>query len=123
MTGVLFTRRITRSDGDERIFYVILQKGDDDDAIPQRKISTVGSNVKRWIVSASVSFVKLQRSSAGGSTRPPTAGAASTPDARLLFATIDAATLSTEEIRAIVVVVLTTIAVATKITQRTKNPI
>ena len=60
----------------------------------------------------SVSFAKLWRSSADVSTRPLTSGAASTPDARLLFATIDDATLPTKEIGAIVVV-LTMTAVAT----------
>ena len=77
-----------------------------------RKSSTVQSNAKRRIVSTSVSFAKLWRNSVDGSVRPPTAGATSAPDARLLFAAIDAATLSTKEIGAIVVV-LRTIAVAT----------
>ena len=57
-------------------------------------------------------WAKFWRSSAGGSTRPSTAGAASAPDARLLFATINAARRSTAEIGAIIVVVSTTIAVA-----------
>ena len=53
---------------------------------------------------------KLQRSSTDGFARPPTAGAASMPDARLLFVMINAATLLTKDIGAIVIV-LTTIAV------------
>ena len=90
-----------------------IAKGNDNDVITQRKSLTVWSKAKRRIVSASFSFAKLQRSSAGGSARPPTAGAANTPDTRSLFATINAATLTTVEIRAIVVVVLPTVAVAT----------
>ena len=113
MTGVFFTCRIARRDDDKRIFYIISQKGDVDDVIAQRKSLTIQSNAKRWIVSASASFAKLWRSSAGSSVRPPTTGAASTPDARLLFAMINAVMLSTAEIGAIVVVVLTTIVVAT----------
>ena len=74
---------------------------------------SVQSNAKRRTVSASASFAKLRRCSADDSARPPTAGAASAPNARLLFAMINATTLSTAEIGAIVVVVLTTIAVAT----------
>ncbi len=57
------------------------------------------------------SLAKLRRSSTDISARPPTASAASAPDANSLFATIDATTLSTAEIGATVVIVSTTIAV------------
>ena len=69
-----------------------------------RKSSTVHSNAKRRVISASVSFVKLQRSFADVSARPPKAGTASAPDAILLFAMIDTVMLSNKEIRAIVVI-------------------
>ncbi len=71
------------------------------------------SNAKRRTVSASVSFARLWRSSTDGSARPLTANAASAPNARLLYAAINATTSSTADIGAIVVVVSTTIAVAT----------
>jgi len=48
-------------------------------------------------------------------------GAASVPNARLLFGTIDATTLSTAEIRAMVVVVSTTIAVAMTVAPPTER--
>ena len=82
---------------------------------------SVRSNAKRRTVSASVSFARLQRSSTDSSVRPPTAGAASAPNAKLLFAMIDATTSSTADIRAIVVVVSTTIAVATTATPPTER--
>ena len=64
-------------------------------------------------VLADASLVKLQRSSPDGSMRPPTAGAAIISDARLLIATINAATLSTTEIETIAVVISTTIVMTT----------
>ena len=84
-----------------------------------RKSLTIRSNVKRWIVSASVTFPKLQRSSTDGSARPPTASAARVLDARPLFATINAATSLTKEIGAILVMSMT-IAVATTTTPPTE---
>jgi hypothetical protein len=77
-----------------------------------RKCLMLQSNAKRRILSTSVSIAKLRRSSADRSARPLTAGAASVPDARSLFAMIDAAMSPTKEIGA-VVIILTTIAVAT----------
>ena len=77
-----------------------------------KRSSMKRSSDKKQIKSASVSFGKLQRSFAYASTRSLTVGAANAPDARLLFATINADTLTSEEIAAIVVA-STTIAMAT----------
>jgi hypothetical protein len=78
-----------------------------------RKSLMVRSNAKRRIVSASLSFAKLRRSSTDGSARPPMAGVAIAPDTRLLFMTIDTATTLTVKIGAIAVIVSTMIAVMT----------
>ena len=72
------------------------------------------SSDKKRIKSASVSFGKLQRSFADASATSLTVSAANVPDARLLFATIDANTLTSKEIAA-VVVASTTIAMATTV--------
>jgi hypothetical protein len=68
-----------------------------------KRSSMERSSNKKRIESASVSFGKLQRSFADASATSLTVGAANTPDARLLSATIDANTSTSKEIAAVVV--------------------
>ncbi len=74
---------------------------------------TARSSNRKRSNSASVSFEKLQRSFADASATPLTVGAANAPGASSPFATIDAGTLTSEEIIVVVVAFSTTVTTTT----------